>query len=67
MSKKKKIGLVLSGGGAGGFAYLGEVKALHEKGIYPENPDQYELLEFKKAREVFDAGYNFTKKMKIHI
>jgi len=36
MVKKKKIGLVLSGGGARGFAHLGVVKALYEKGIYPE-------------------------------
>lgn len=31
-----KIGLVLSGGGARGFAHLGVIKALHEKEIYPE-------------------------------
>ncbi len=36
MVKKKKIGLVLSGGGARGFAHLGIVKALYEKEIYPE-------------------------------
>jgi NTE family protein len=36
MEKKYKIGLVLSGGGARGFAHLGIVKALNEKGIYPD-------------------------------
>lgn len=36
MTKKKKVGLALSGGGARGFAHLGVVKALHEKGIFPE-------------------------------
>lgn len=33
---KKKIGLVLSGGGARGFAHLGVMKALYEKEIYPD-------------------------------
>ena len=36
MAKKYKIGLVLSGGGARGFAHLGVVKALNERGIYPD-------------------------------
>jgi NTE family protein len=36
MAKKYKIGLVLSGGGARGFAHLGVVKALNEKSIYPD-------------------------------
>jgi NTE family protein len=31
-----KTGLVLSGGGARGFAHLGVIKALNEAGIYPE-------------------------------
>ncbi len=35
-NKKFKIGLVLSGGGARGFAHLGVLKALNEKGIYPD-------------------------------
>jgi NTE family protein len=34
--KKYKIGLVLSGGGARGFAHLGVIKALNEAGIYPD-------------------------------
>jgi NTE family protein len=34
--KKYKIGLVLSGGGARGFAHLGVIQALHEAGIYPD-------------------------------
>ncbi|HNW56793.1 MAG TPA: patatin-like phospholipase family protein [Bacteroidales bacterium] len=34
--KKYKIGLVLSGGGARGFAHLGLIEALHEAGIYPD-------------------------------
>ncbi|MFN8242058.1 MAG: patatin-like phospholipase family protein [Bacteroidales bacterium] len=34
--KTFKTGLVLSGGGARGFAHLGLIKALHEAGIYPD-------------------------------
>lgn len=34
--KKYKTGLVLSGGGARGFAHLGIIAALHEKGIFPD-------------------------------
>jgi NTE family protein len=34
--KKYKIGLVLSGGGARGFAHLGVLKALNDSGIYPD-------------------------------
>ncbi len=33
---KYKIGLVLSGGGARGFAHLGVLEALNEAGIYPD-------------------------------
>jgi len=37
MSQKKyKIGIVLSGGGARGFAHLGVLQALNEAGIYPD-------------------------------
>ena len=37
MTKKKyKIGLVLSGGGARGFAHLGVIQALNEAGIFPD-------------------------------
>lgn len=36
MNMKYKIGLVLSGGGARGFAHLGVIKALKEKGIEPD-------------------------------
>lgn len=35
-AQKKKIGLVLSGGGALGYAHVGVIKALEEYGIYPE-------------------------------
>ncbi|MFH0865812.1 MAG: patatin-like phospholipase family protein [Bacteroidota bacterium] len=37
-SRKKKynVGLVLSGGGARGFAHVGVMKALNEAGIYPD-------------------------------
>ena len=36
MSEKQyKIGLVLSGGGARGFAHLGVIQALNDAGIYP--------------------------------
>jgi len=34
--EKYKIGMVLSGGGARGFAHLGVLQALNEAGIYPE-------------------------------
>lgn len=34
--KKYKTGLVLSGGGARGFAHLGVIEALNEVGIYPD-------------------------------
>jgi NTE family protein len=34
--KKYNVGLVLSGGGARGFAHLGVIKALNEAGIYPD-------------------------------
>jgi len=36
MSKKYKTGLVLSGGGTRGFAHLGVIAALYEKGIKPD-------------------------------
>lgn len=36
MEKIYKTGLVLSGGGARGFAHLGVIKALNESGIFPE-------------------------------
>jgi NTE family protein len=36
MAKKYKTGLVLSGGGTRGFAHLGVIAALHEKGIQPD-------------------------------
>jgi len=35
-AKKYKTGLVLSGGGARGFAHLGVMQALNEGGIYPD-------------------------------
>ncbi|TAL80171.1 MAG: patatin [Bacteroidetes bacterium] len=35
-AKKYKVGLVLSGGGARGFAHLGLIQALNEAGIFPE-------------------------------
>ena len=34
--KKYKTGVVLSGGGARGFAHLGVLKALNDAGIYPD-------------------------------
>lgn len=34
--KKKKLGIVLSGGGARGLAHVGVLKALEEYGIYPD-------------------------------
>ncbi len=36
MKKEFKIGLVLSGGGAKGFAHLGLLKSMEERGIKPE-------------------------------
>ena len=35
-AKQYKIGLVLSGGGARGFAHLGVIEALNKSGIYPD-------------------------------
>ena len=35
-NKKHKVGIALSGGGARGFAHLGVLKALEEKGIKPD-------------------------------
>jgi NTE family protein len=34
--KKYKIGIALGGGGSRGFALMGVLQALNEKGIYPE-------------------------------
>jgi len=34
--EKKKIGIVLSGGAARGYAHIGVLKALNEAGIYPD-------------------------------
>jgi NTE family protein len=34
--KKYKTGLILSGGGTRGFAHLGIIAALHERGIFPD-------------------------------
>ena len=34
--KKYKVGLVLSGGGARGFAHLGLIQALNDEGIFPD-------------------------------
>ena len=34
--KKYPLGLALSGGGARGFAHIGAIKALDEKGIIPD-------------------------------
>lgn len=36
MTKKYKVGIALGGGGARGFAHLGVLKALEEKGIKPD-------------------------------
>ncbi|MDO9340667.1 MAG: patatin-like phospholipase family protein [Bacteroidales bacterium] len=36
LGKQYKIGLVLSGGGARGFAHLGLIQALNDAGIYPD-------------------------------
>jgi len=36
MEKQFKIGLVLSGGGARGFAHIGVMQALNDAGIYPD-------------------------------
>jgi NTE family protein len=35
-SEKKKLGIVLSGGGARGFAHLGVLQALEEMGVTPD-------------------------------
>lgn len=31
-----RLGIALSGGGAKGFAHLGVLQALNERGLYPE-------------------------------
>jgi NTE family protein len=36
LKNKYKIGLVLSGGGARGFAHLGVIQALNEAGVFPD-------------------------------
>lgn len=36
MEKRHKLGIVLSGGGARGFAHIGVLRALNENGIYPD-------------------------------
>ena len=36
LGKKYKAGIILSGGGARGFAHAGILKALNEAGIYPD-------------------------------
>jgi NTE family protein len=36
LDKEYKIGLVLSGGGARGFAHLGVIQALNEAGVWPD-------------------------------
>jgi NTE family protein len=36
MNSKKKIGIALSGGGVRGIAHLGVLKALNERGIFPD-------------------------------
>ena len=36
IKKNNNVGIVLSGGGARGFAHLGIIKALEEKGIKPD-------------------------------
>ena len=34
--KKYRLGLALSGGGAKGFAHIGAIKAMEEKGLFPD-------------------------------
>ena len=66
-----KIGIALSGGGVKGFAHLGVLKALEEKGIevvYPKNlkhadlpivsADVYKLIQNKEVYGVLDVGGN---------
>lgn len=36
MNRKYRLGVVLSGGGAKGFAHLGVLKAIEEKGLKPD-------------------------------
>lgn len=33
---KYRLGLALSGGGAKGFAHIGAIKAMEEKGLFPD-------------------------------
>lgn len=68
---KYKIGLAMGGGGARGYAHLGVLKALEEKGIKPDIISGVSagalagvfIATGKKPEEMFEIGYEHTKQM----
>lgn len=77
MAKKYKTGLVLSGGGTRGFAHLGVISALYEKGLKPDVISGVSAGAIvgafiaagkspKEILEIFKKGW-FFKYTKIHL
>ena len=62
-TKKKKIGLALSGGGALGFAHIGAIQALEEHGVKPDFISGSSMGAIIGA--IYCAGYSPAKIMRI--
>lgn len=62
-TKKKKIGLALSGGGALGFAHIGALQALEEHGVKPDLISGSSMGAIIGA--IYCAGYSPAKIMRI--
>ena len=62
-TKKQKIGLALSGGGALGFAHLGAIQALEEHGVKPDFISGSSMGAIIGA--IYCAGYSPAKIMRI--
>ena len=62
-TKKQKIGLVLSGGGALGFAHIGALQALEEHGVKPDFISGSSMGAIIGA--IYCAGYSPAKIMRI--
>ncbi len=62
-TKKHKIGLVLSGGGALGFAHIGAIQALEEHGVKPDFISGSSMGAIIGA--IYCAGYSPAKIMRI--
>ena len=62
-TKKKKIGLALSGGGALGFAHIGALQALEEHGVKPDFISGSSMGAIIGA--IYCAGYSPAKIMRI--